>query len=733
METPLTDFGSKIGGARKDIRGNVTRDDILKMTPEERLKLVKKDVVWPTPDYAALVKEGGYDQRAAAMVKMMRDAFPATPGFRPDATEEQRAKGCELYAGVLNAAKAITERGKTAPELGEAFRSAPEAKEFLYDAVLMPPQRVGRSPELKINAGRRFGEVIDGAFMGSYTTSSEIRSAMRSFAEGSLDRSSERMLSKNRSWPEGTSRAEVWLRNNAIATSSQGGGWAVSYCNRPVEAGSQSYAESLLKRLGFSDQIGKSYAAKEEADAAIMKIAEQHFEAKQIALKSKREKFLEKAHGKAVAPDSQLVDRVGPDLRNGANVTGEDYLQEFGMRGGEYGLWVNQHERQEVTNKGYDSFCDIAEAFGLPHESASLGGTLAIAFGARGRGGWAAATYGPDRRVINLTKPSGEGCLAHEWGHGLDHWLGTRASSLGIVERVKDGEHAAYLSNVHLKPVSASQPESPETKFIREFHTAMDTIWTNSEPMSKQEAVEGSLERRDRGLRNLMITVSNQSLRLRGNPERIGVLKPFLDSLRKPDEANELESINKAVDGVLQMPEFGSGGARRDIVTYHQWAATAVAATMEMKALPEDWTGPAKSRQTNYKKQVNGLDAERQKPYWSQPHEMFARTFEAVLQDTLAEQNRSNYFLVSCTSGDAFPQNKEREKVRQRFTPLITRLHEFLPALAPRIPAPEPESTLLFDDPSKAQKSAELDGNMSRPKLPEPITPSIAGPQMNLF
>jgi hypothetical protein len=230
-----------------------------------------------------------------------------------------------------------------------------------------------------------------------------------------------------------------------------------------------------------------------------------------------------------------------------------------------------------------------------------------------------------------------------------------------------------------------------------------------------------------------MITVSNQSLRLRGNPERIGVLKPFLDSLRKPDEANELESINKAVDGVLQMPEFGSGGARRDIVTYHQWAATAVAATMEMKALPEDWTGPAKSRQTNYKKQVNGLDAERQKPYWSQPHEMFARTFEAVLQDTLAEQNRSNYFLVSCTSGDAFPQNKEREKVRQRFTPLITRLHEFLPALAPRIPAPEPESTLLFDDPSKAQKSAELDGNISRPKLPEPITPSIAGPQMNLF
>jgi hypothetical protein len=112
---------------------------------------------------------------------------------------------------------------------------------------------------------------------------------------------------------------------------------------------------------------------------------------------------------------------------------------------------------------------------------------------------------------------------------------------------------------------------------------------------------------------------------------------------------------------------------------------------------------------------------------------MFARTFEAVLQDTLAEQNRSNYFLVSCTSGDAFPQNREREKVRRRFTPLITRLHEFLPALAPRIRMPQPESTLLFEDPSKRQESPEIDGNMSRPKLPEPIAPSITGPQMNLF
>jgi FtsZ-binding cell division protein ZapB len=40
------------------------------------------------------------------------------------------------------------------------------------------------------------------------------------------------------------------------------------------------------------------------------------------------------------------------------------------------------------------------------------------------RGGKAAAHYEPGRRVINLTKLSGAGTLAHEYGHALDHYLG---------------------------------------------------------------------------------------------------------------------------------------------------------------------------------------------------------------------------------------------------------------------------------------------------------------------
>ena len=56
----------------------------------------------------------------------------------------------------------------------------------------------------------------------------------------------------------------------------------------------------------------------------------------------------------------------------------------------------------------------------MPAEAIAFGGRLGLAFGARGHGK-AAAHYEPGHRVINLTKPSGAGCLAHEWFHAWDH------------------------------------------------------------------------------------------------------------------------------------------------------------------------------------------------------------------------------------------------------------------------------------------------------------------------
>ena len=120
----------------------------------------------------------------------------------------------------------------------------------------------------------------------------------------------------------------------------------------------------------------------------------------------------------------QNRERIGPDHRGGQDVTTEQFMEAFGLRGGQFGNWVKQgantKERQGMLNDTYDAFMDLANLLNIPSEAIGLGGKLGMSFGARGKGA-AMAHYEPSQVVINLTKTKGAGTLAHEWFHALDH------------------------------------------------------------------------------------------------------------------------------------------------------------------------------------------------------------------------------------------------------------------------------------------------------------------------
>lgn len=120
----------------------------------------------------------------------------------------------------------------------------------------------------------------------------------------------------------------------------------------------------------------------------------------------------------------QNRERIGPDHRSGQDVTTEQFMKAFGLRGGQFGNWVkqgaNSKDRQGMLNDAYDAFMDLAGVLGIPSEAIGLGGKLGMSFGARGKGS-AMAHYEPSQVVINLTKTKGAGTLAHEWFHALDH------------------------------------------------------------------------------------------------------------------------------------------------------------------------------------------------------------------------------------------------------------------------------------------------------------------------
>ena len=56
------------------------------------------------------------------------------------------------------------------------------------------------------------------------------------------------------------------------------------------------------------------------------------------------------------------VRRTGPDYRSGRDVTGQDYLDAFAFRGGEFGNWMTQNDRRASLNMGFEALKDLAAA-----------------------------------------------------------------------------------------------------------------------------------------------------------------------------------------------------------------------------------------------------------------------------------------------------------------------------------------------------------------------------------
>lgn len=135
-----------------------------------------------------------------------------------------------------------------------------------------------------------------------------------------------------------------------------------------------------------------------------------------------------------VRPGLANIQRTGPDYRLSKNIDEMTLMNTFGFRAVEYGNWLPQDERQSVLNHAYDAFMDLSRVTSLPPSCMGLGGRLAIAFGARGIGGRRAASahFEPGRFVMNLTRLTGAGAVAHEWAHAFDYFLANSAGASNI-------------------------------------------------------------------------------------------------------------------------------------------------------------------------------------------------------------------------------------------------------------------------------------------------------------
>ena len=136
----------------------------------------------------------------------------------------------------------------------------------------------------------------------------------------------------------------------------------------------------------------------------------------------------------------------------------------FNISGLEFGNWTSQEDRLNFLGSIALSLTDLYRITGI--KNIGLDKKIGIAYGARGRGGAAAAHFEPGTFMINLTKEWGAGSFAHEYGHALDYFFGLFIEPDKIRTSLTGGASIAKPTKAELKELKPGSMRYNAVKII---------------------------------------------------------------------------------------------------------------------------------------------------------------------------------------------------------------------------------------------------------------------------
>lgn len=600
------DFGEKIGGARKDLwrdRG-LSVVDLRDLNEREADKYVRKDNVWKKPDYQAML-DSGIPLSVVYFIKRVRDHVIPAPKYEYfDDTPEKRLARQEQYVETVQQLRSVMESVHTVDDAMRAYDDFFVKNGYMRENARYSPTR----------------KALDNPVINH-----KLASALHVHSAAWFEQV---MTSKAQQLQFGVPKEHKLPAGYAIHQ--HDGKYSFSN-NNGWKPGTFFVAKGKYVQERNFETYDDAYRWIMEKASERSKAGKQRFVPKQLA----------------------HVKRDGPDVRHGRSITGQDFIDTFGFRGGEYGNWMNQKDRQASLNMGYEALKDLASVLQVSDKDIAFQGDLAIAFGARGSGS-AAAHYEPLRRVINLTKMHGAGSLAHEWWHGFDDYLGTKLGVGGMLSE----SPARYPLFQKLISTMQHREETQEEaeKRVRSEHQARLDRWS-----------ESAAERLD----NLMIAAVNGSEQ-ESVMDRYNTLKAsFLEG--KEESLEGLSDLMKEISG-----SGLSSGAR---LALDEWRNR----LSKRNVLPEIHR---RIYQTDFYRNSQQMAQKYEKDggYWDSNVEMTARAFACYVMDKLPY--RSDYLaghaenavgLSSDGEGNmsvikAFPQGEERKAINAVFDEIIADL-----------------------------------------------------------
>ncbi len=532
----IEDFGEKIGGARKDVYAAYR--DMIQMAAEAEVTAVPLSKSWPAPNYAKLLDSGIEPWRVHA-VRALREVLIPKPSPRHFAVGKWathmtifRDMAVSVLEGDLDEHglyEKLAEFTATNRELPPGFKTSRQLLADHATDLILAYKTLGHDRSL---AKLRFVERDE-----NIEPDPERRIELREYAGKYSYR--EIFFAASR---------EETLRRYKEMDHTRAGHSSDRETRNPFGIyrwkGHEEYF--IGRKLGKTWlEVATPFATAEDARdymaTHLDKLKERYEEMKQVPFERENEN----------AP------RTGTPRREG-DITPEVFGETFGFRGVEFGNWVENRKRQDDLNRAYDALMDLSAALHLPPKAMSLSGSLALAFGARGRGGKQApsAHYEPARVVINLTKQSGAGSLAHEWLHAVDNYFARKDGGSPVAMMTKGTRYAGDVREEVRQAFQGVRECMRGTGYhqrcIRLDSRRKDSYWSQPEEMTARafEAyIKDALQKK--GIRNDYLV----NVRDKESWDKATENSAMKGTYPYPADA-ELESIRNAFDKLFSTIQF---------------------------------------------------------------------------------------------------------------------------------------------------------------------------------
>lgn len=624
------DFGEKIGGARKDewaARG-LTSADMEGMNAREIQKYAKKERVWKRPNWEQAVADGGDRGVLYAQNEIYKslNTTPSSAFSYRNKSEADILAAAKLYADEITEIRKMAENAKTAEDFKNMGAKWITEKGYaeIKNGRLTWTEKYYRSPALY---GSNYLVAVD-KMAQRFNVLGE-RALMEGFG-----------VSSDSKLPRGYEIRKT--ADSFYSSKAETGNYYIVKGNYRVAVGFNTIEEAIA--------YGK-----------------EHFGTAATAAKAGKQRY--------VPEQLSEVHREGLDYRQGRDIAGDDYIRDFGIKGGEFGNWLSELDRKTSLNYGYDAFCDLADALGMEKTDISLNGTLSIGFGSRGLGlSGAAAHYEPLRKVINLTKMNGAGSLAHEWWHAFEDYISG------------DTHQSQMSSDLSKLPTNTrtAATELINTMLYRDGTVEENALASQKQADRYQQRLKYYLDNNFAALNGKMSKETMQNYVNQKYYKRMATEADFKRFAELTEQARKgdaqavtkfYENKRSVVDDLSDLKKeiTGKGLAKEDRL--------ALARAVQDADLKPDVKVKEK---TEYYKDAMKLSTVSQKDggYWDSNCEMLARAFASYITDKTAKSNdylsghSEGAVLADGTIAYIMPRGEERTRINAAFDKLFAAAKE---------------------------------------------------------